>query len=274
MASSFAPPVVSAERSAAVSSQSARRAPPSGAGFTRLKYPSTVALHGEPGNGLSSLAAPASEVVRYMMRSQTVTSRPALTCQVAMGVPVRPRFSRRPSTRPVTSLQGRAGKPLRRSENPSTSASPADRSTSPPGMSAPSCKARGPPCAARPTNTDRTRELFTSRRAESSGPAAFWAAARNATIASATIAGLAGAGGDLRPRRAGGEHPAGPESAGRRCRREPRCPWGRRAPAPAPGPTRWRAPARQARAAGRVARSGKCATAGGVRGPHGPRPAS
>jgi len=63
-----------------------------------LKYPSAVAIHGEPGNGLSSLAAPATDVVRYVARFQTVTSRPALTCRVAMGVPVRPRPSKRPST--------------------------------------------------------------------------------------------------------------------------------------------------------------------------------
>jgi hypothetical protein len=48
-------------------------------GFTRLKYPPAVGIHGGPGDGLSSFAAPASSVVRCLVRFQTVTSWPALT---------------------------------------------------------------------------------------------------------------------------------------------------------------------------------------------------
>jgi hypothetical protein len=143
-------PVVPGERSAAVSSQSPRRTPPSDAGFTRLKYPSTVAVHGEPGNGLSSLAAPASEVVRYMMRFQRVTSRPALTCQTAMGVPVRPRPLKATfnTAGHIPSGPGPVTVAAPRRIASMAPAAPAHRSTSAAGMSASSSKARRAPAIA------------------------------------------------------------------------------------------------------------------------------
>src|SRR5580658_8434199 len=142
----------------------------------------------------------------------------------------------------------------------------------------------------RRTNTDRTNELFRSRGLTDRAAATCLVLTR----ASAPVSGepalpsrpgtllsrrlrhpaLAWADGDLRRGRAADGHRAGRGRVGGRYRWGPGCPGGRRAEAPAPGPIRWRAPARPARAAGRAARPGTYATARLARGQRGPRPAS